>query len=70
MKRNKIILSSSILSTLFMGALAYAFTEIQKVGKNEKRIETIEHTQDNIEKKIDDIHWYLIRSKNGSKSNR
>jgi len=63
MKRNRVILSSSILSTLFMGALAYAFSEIKKISKNESRLDSIEKIQDKVEKQIDDIHWHLIRRK-------
>ena len=49
---------------MLFGALGWAFTEISKVAPIEKDLENIKKVNLNIEKKIDDIHWYLIRQKN------
>ena len=59
--KTRIVLSSGILTTMFLGAVSWAFTEVKKVRPIEVKIHYIEKTQDKIERQIDDIHKLLIR---------
>ena len=59
--RNRVILSSGIATTLFVGVLGWAFAEIQKISSHEVKIIHLEKTQNKIEKQIDDMHWFFIR---------
>ena len=59
--RNRVILSSGIATTLFIGALGWAIAEIQKISTHEVKIIHLERTQGKVERQIDEMHWFFIR---------
>lgn len=61
--RGRLIISGGILATMASGLFGWAATEIKKIPVLEEKVKNIEGVNDSIEKKVDEIHWYLIRRK-------
>lgn len=59
--RNRVILTSGVATALLIGALGWAFAEIQKISTHEVKIIYLEKTQSKVEQQIDDMHWFFIR---------
>lgn len=70
-RRTRIILSSSILTTMFLGFLGWATASILKVPIIEEKISSLESSQKDTKldiketkSMIREIHWHLIKKNN------
>jgi len=71
----RIIISSGILTTMFMGLCGFVYGELKRIPLIENKQYEYDRKQVSIEQKINEIHWYLIRDKrvdipNGDRINK
>lgn len=52
------------MSTMLLGFWAFIFGLYTSVTELEARMTVIEDSEETLEKKIDEIHWYLIKRNN------
>lgn len=68
MRKTRVVVSSGILTTMLMGLCGFVWGEIKRIPSLEARHEillnkqkTMEEVQRETVRKIDEIHWHLIR---------